>query len=347
MCQDSNGYYLKQIKRKDGIMGKEYYLARIDIYIGDSDSQNTVIVQGVTFFEPVLLYSNKTAVIGDVVLLKNAGDFFVTKVLLAAFYIGILSLAGLLFLTVYADKRDYQELVLVVPDGTGLPILDLKEVNKLCTEELSITYDINKRVTAESANSERAVTLIGTNLSYADVMGLKLTAGSFWTEEAWSMASRYVVLNEPAAFQMFGSSSIIGNTVKFDGEVWLVTGVVKDGYKKKVMAYVPASAISGHPEALMVKTSGGNAAVLNSLNILDVYEGNCRAVDVEAVAGLFGQLFITAVDLVIVLAAIIFILSSDMAGCFALMLSIGLVCNEIGERIPFWNNSGGQLKFKS
>lgn len=37
-------------------------------------------------------------------------------------------------------------------------------------------------------------------------------------------------------------------------------------------------------------------------------------------------------------------LSSDMAGCFAFMLSIGLVCNEIGERIPFWNSYiGGGL----
>lgn len=76
VCQDSNGYYLKQLKRRDGIMGKEYYLERIDIYIGDSDSTNTSVVQGVTFFEPVVLSSNKTAVTGDVVLLKNAGDFF-------------------------------------------------------------------------------------------------------------------------------------------------------------------------------------------------------------------------------------------------------------------------------
>lgn len=212
-----------------------------------------------------------------------------------------------MFLTGYAEKKDYQGLVLVVPDGTGLPVLDLKEVNKLCTEELSISYEINKRVTAESANTTRAANLVGTNLSYVDVLDLKLTAGSFWSEESWMMASRYVVLNEPAAFQMFGSSSIIGNTVKFDGEVWLVTGVVNDGYKKKIMAYVPASAITGNPEALLAKTSGGTAAVLNHLSILDVYEGNCRAVDVEAVAGLFGQLFIAAVDLVIVLTAFIFI----------------------------------------
>ena len=37
-------------------------------------------------------------------------------------------------------------------------------------------------------------------------------------------------------------------------------------------------------------------------------------------------------------------LSTDIAGSFALMLAIGMVCNEIGERIPFWNSYiGGGL----
>ncbi|MFR5601298.1 MAG: 2-hydroxycarboxylate transporter family protein [Lachnospiraceae bacterium] len=37
-------------------------------------------------------------------------------------------------------------------------------------------------------------------------------------------------------------------------------------------------------------------------------------------------------------------LSTDLAGSFALMLSIGILCNEIGERIPFWNSYiGGGL----
>ncbi len=74
--KDQDGYYLKQVKRRDGIMGKEYYLDRIDIFTGDSDSRNTAVIQGITFFEPVLLSSDKEAGVGDVVLLKNAGDFF-------------------------------------------------------------------------------------------------------------------------------------------------------------------------------------------------------------------------------------------------------------------------------
>lgn len=74
--QDSDGYFINQIKRREGILGKEYYLERLDVYIGDSDSENTVIIQGITFFEPIVLFSNKAVIPGDVVSLVNAGDFF-------------------------------------------------------------------------------------------------------------------------------------------------------------------------------------------------------------------------------------------------------------------------------
>lgn len=74
--QDNDGYFLNQVKRRNGILGQEYYLERLDVYIGDSDSKNTVIVQGIVFFEPIMLISDKPVAPGDVVSLSNAGDFF-------------------------------------------------------------------------------------------------------------------------------------------------------------------------------------------------------------------------------------------------------------------------------
>lgn len=51
-----------------------------------------------------------------------------------------------------------------------------------------------------------------------------------------------------------------------------------------------------------------------------------------------------AVAVIAIAAAATGALSTDLAGCFVLMLSIGLICNEIGERIPFWNSYiGGGL----
>lgn len=73
---DNDGYFLNLIKRRDGILGKEYYLERLDVYIGDSDSKNTAVVQGITFFEPIAQISDKPVSPGDVISLKNVGDFF-------------------------------------------------------------------------------------------------------------------------------------------------------------------------------------------------------------------------------------------------------------------------------
>lgn len=218
----------------------------------------------------------------------------------------MLSLTGLLFFAIQAEKKQYQDLIIAVPDGSGFPSFDLSEINKIGNEEMAVTYDIRKRVTAETTNSKYPVTLIGTNSSYAEVAGLQTVTGSFWSTEAWNMRSRYVILNEPAAFQLFGSSNIIGNTVKLDGELWMVTGIVKDGNKKNKMAYVPASAITGSPEVLMAKTKGGTGAVLNSLSRLGIYESNSRVIDVSAVARLFWQQFCVSVYLTVILLSFIF-----------------------------------------
>lgn len=74
--QDDDGYFLNVIKRREGILGKEYYIERLDVYIGDSDAQNTAIVKGITFFEPIVLVSDKPVTEGDAVNLENVGDFF-------------------------------------------------------------------------------------------------------------------------------------------------------------------------------------------------------------------------------------------------------------------------------
>lgn len=74
--KDNDGYFLYQLKRRDGIMGKEYYVDRLGVYIGDSDSSNTVIVQGINFFEPIVLTSDKSLSVGDTVSISNEGDFF-------------------------------------------------------------------------------------------------------------------------------------------------------------------------------------------------------------------------------------------------------------------------------
>jgi len=74
--QDNDGFFVNQIRRRDGIMGTEYYLARVNVFIGDSDNRNTAIIQGITFFEPIAHISSRAVSPGDVIVLENEGDFF-------------------------------------------------------------------------------------------------------------------------------------------------------------------------------------------------------------------------------------------------------------------------------
>ena len=45
--------------------------------------------------------------------------------------------------------------------------------------------------------------------------------------------------------------------------------------------------------------------------------------------------------LVVIVSAWTGALTTDMTGCLALMLAIGFLCNEVGERIPIWNSYVG------
>ena len=74
--QDSEGHFLYRIKQRKGVLGNEYHAEKVRIYIGDSDNSNTVILNDIGFFEPVVLSSNKSFVEGETITLKNAGDFF-------------------------------------------------------------------------------------------------------------------------------------------------------------------------------------------------------------------------------------------------------------------------------
>ncbi|MDR3295419.1 MAG: biotin/lipoyl-binding protein [Clostridiales Family XIII bacterium] len=74
--QDGTGYFLYKIVRRKGTLGNEYTTEKLPIYIGDSDNENTVILNDIGFFEPVVLSSSKTFGEGDTILLKNSGDFF-------------------------------------------------------------------------------------------------------------------------------------------------------------------------------------------------------------------------------------------------------------------------------
>ena len=74
--RDGSGYFVFEIKRRDGILGKEFYATRRGIEIGDSDDEYTAVISRINIFEPVAVLSDKAFQAGDTINLTNESDFF-------------------------------------------------------------------------------------------------------------------------------------------------------------------------------------------------------------------------------------------------------------------------------
>jgi HlyD family secretion protein len=66
--EDNDGKYVLVMKEKKGPLGTEYVLQRANVQVGDSDDQNTVIVNGVTPMDKVVVSSNKRVAEGERVI---------------------------------------------------------------------------------------------------------------------------------------------------------------------------------------------------------------------------------------------------------------------------------------
>jgi multidrug resistance efflux pump len=75
--KDSDGYFIYEIKRRDGMLGKEYYASKRKVEVGDSDASNTAIIQStMMFFEPLVALSDKPFRDNATVKINNERDFF-------------------------------------------------------------------------------------------------------------------------------------------------------------------------------------------------------------------------------------------------------------------------------
>lgn len=215
--------------------------------------------------------------------------------------IGILAAVGLLWLTAGAWRRQYLDLYLVIPQGYSAAPYDINEIEKTVREGVAVTYEIRGTVEADTVNTGHSVSLVGTNAQYRDIFGLRETEGSFFNEDAWQAGNRYAVLNEFAAFRLFGGSGVVGNTVMLDGRSYLVTGVIEDGHKKEMIVYVPATSTGGIPERLIVRSEDGAGAIRNGLRRLQIYESNSRIINLSELSQSFKLQLTAAAFLVLVI----------------------------------------------
>ena len=213
----------------------------------------------------------------------------------------VFCLAGLIILAFLAQKD--RNLFLILPSDIGSTRLDVQkaeefaqhvqinqrtqlnqheqlkqnvQLNQSIENEFPLTYEIIGSEQISLSYAEFQVTQIETNSNYPHILGLTMSEGSFFSAQAWKGKQRHAVLNEKAAFTIFGSYKIIGSRFKMRDDTWLITGVISDGDKDNSRVYIPSSIQGGEIEELALKSTGGlnEALIKNSVKNLGIQEKN-------------------------------------------------------------------------
>jgi len=229
-----------------------------------------------------------------------------------------------------------RDLLLVFPIEINLLKIDINRIEDFIEGEFLLTYEIPGSDRVSLSTGECMVTLIGTNSCYSRVLGLPMIEGSFFSARDWEGKQRQAVLNEKAAFDLFGSSHVAGNRFKIRNETWLVAGVINDRDEDRCRIYVPSSLKGGGADAFLALISGGidEAYVRNSLKILGIQEAAYNFFNFGTITDLLWE---RAIVISLLLFALLFLsllkpLAYKFKAAFA-VLREGLEHNYIGQII--------------
>lgn len=202
-------------------------------------------------------------------------------------------LAAMYALSVSSGRESYRNLLLVTPSSFGIQGHSPQKLEEFSEEEFLLTYEIRQPATAQAVNSKHPLTLVGTNQNYAGIMGYIVLDGGFFTKAAWDAKNRHAVLNETAAFQIFGNNRISGQTLKLNGEPWIVTGVIQDEDTENANIYVPSSVTGGRAESLMALMDDNvtEAYVKNALKSVGIHDNNYDFINLSKSASAFDERF--------------------------------------------------------
>jgi hypothetical protein len=254
------------------------------------------------------------------------------KVTVALGLVLILCLAGLC-VPAYLAKWG-GDLLLILPVELGSPKIDINRIEDFIEDEFPLTYEIPGSDRVSLSNGEYPVTLIGTNPGYSRVLGLPIIEGSFFSARDWEGKRRQAVLNEKAAFDIFGSSNIVGNRFKIRNENWLVAGVIDDGDDEHSRLYVPSSIRGGGADALMVLTASSagidEAYIKSSLKTLGIQERAYNFFNFGTIANLLWE----RAAIIPLLFFALFFLSLLRPLAFKFMAAFAVLKKELKRRYP-------------
>ncbi|MDR1400455.1 MAG: ABC transporter permease [Treponema sp.] len=215
-----------------------------------------------------------------------------------------LTVITLFIMALLAGRGHYHRLLLAKPVRSYAPaLINLDAIEQFCEDEFLLTYEQRDLSSASTVYQQCQVTLVGTNSLYPALLGYQVLSGAFFTKAAWNAKSRHAVLNETAAFTLFGSNKIVGKTIKLDKEIWLVSGVLYDDDDENNVIYIPSinNAQSAHASAiiaLLAPEQGiSETYAKNALKVLGVQDATYIFVNMENMANLYWEWLFAALKL--------------------------------------------------
>ncbi|MCL2093462.1 MAG: ABC transporter permease [Treponema sp.] len=192
-----------------------------------------------------------------------------------------LCVLGLCITALAAQKGE--PLLMVLPSGVSTFRFSADAIEEFSQTEFLLSYGIESPDRVSLHHGEYPLHIVATNSYYPFIMGLSLREGSFFSSQAWSQGQRHGVLNEGAAFSLYGSLDVVGNRFRMHNETWIVTGVLIDHEEDHPRVYIPSSTgssfIQGSPLVLRLPPGTDRVLLYQSLRSLGLREGGHTLID--------------------------------------------------------------------
>jgi len=128
----------------------------------------------------------------------------------------------------YLNPATHDTLLLITPKSASQRGVSPDAIEDINGKKLMITYISEESATAQAVNSNAGVTLRATNYTHPHVMRLVMKSGGFFTIAHQEQSSKTAVLNEKAAFDLFGGVDIVGKELTIGNDRYRVVGVISD-----------------------------------------------------------------------------------------------------------------------
>ncbi len=162
-----------------------------------------------------------------------------------------LLMGSLITITLLTKQKGYENLLLVSPKFNKDSSVDIDKLDRINEDNFLLTYEVIEEKQIQVLASRYSVILKGTNYTYPFVMRYTFVNGSFFTRSAQEQKLKSVVLNEAAAFKIFGSFHIIGKKILLEDVPYTITGIIRDGDEENNNIYLPAAHMNKQPDAFM------------------------------------------------------------------------------------------------